>query len=135
MTLTIVPGGIRGYKLPDEFDHGFESIASAGKSGDTKLAVELLWQFAPMLTAAKKPDVRSKIDQMLADYSWIHFRAEDSPIPLTPPPADQITRLQPPLLLVQGEDEVYYFRELGKWMQLHVSGSERFEIPEGGPYC
>jgi len=131
-SLVIVPGGTGVKEWPPDLAEGFGAFVKVAKSGDLARANKMMMEFAPMVPAGKIPAVRERLEQMLTDYSWVHFTGEDKEMGLKPPAEEQITNLHAPLLIVHGELDANAFLEGGKWLQDNVSNAERIVIPGAG---
>ncbi|HET7678466.1 MAG TPA: alpha/beta fold hydrolase [Candidatus Limnocylindrales bacterium] len=124
-SLVLAPGWLPGHVWSESLQRGFEPIAEAAGRGDLPRAVELLMRFAPMVPAAQQPGVREPLEQMLREYSWVHYLDQwEEERPAGPAAIERLGEIHAPCLVVAGADDVPEFLEQAEIMAREIPGAE-----------
>lgn len=95
-------------------------------------ATKEFWLRHPLFSSLDHhPDARDQVRKMVADYDGGHWRGDLVATPL-PPITDRLDELTLPVLIVNGEQDVSGYREIGEILTATVPCAERVVLPHCG---
>ena len=83
-------------------------------------------------SAREKPDVASRLMQMVSDYSGWHF-GKDDPFPsLDPPAIEQLDKISVPTLIIVGEHDLVDFHSIAGILKDQIPAARKVVLPDVG---
>ncbi|MCU0806013.1 MAG: alpha/beta hydrolase [Burkholderiales bacterium] len=102
-SIVLVEGVVGGWTWSPAFQNAYRPVLEAGRRGDVA-AAKAAWLQQPFFaTARARPDVMTRVQRMVGDYSGWHFTHVDPERPLTPPAVRRFEELRVPTLALVGE--------------------------------
>ncbi|HYE54322.1 MAG TPA: alpha/beta hydrolase [Chitinophagaceae bacterium] len=130
-----VNGWDRKFKLDSVVIAYFESFFAALEKKDTTGAAELFTKFwcdGPKRTPQQVQDtIRNYVYQTTLANMQQH-KIRGWPVLAEPPAIERLHQWQPPLLIIDGDQDVPYIHEACSYIQSTVPGSKRISIPNTG---
>jgi 3-oxoadipate enol-lactonase len=105
----VATSAVGGFFWPDELAAAFAPIHEAGRRGDMALA-KRLWLAMPWFAPAREhPELRARLEAIVADYSGHHFAHDSLARSLKPPANDRLHEITAPTLVIVGERDLAYY--------------------------
>jgi pimeloyl-ACP methyl ester carboxylesterase len=115
-----------------EFGESLASVWSRARESGIQAAKELWLGLDLFEPAMKKPDVASRLTQMISDYSGWHF-GEDDPFPgLDPPAMQRLAEISAPTLSIVGEYDLSDFHTIAGVLQEQIPEARKVVLPGVG---
>jgi pimeloyl-ACP methyl ester carboxylesterase len=126
-TLIPVDASVSGYARAAAL-----SYSSTAKEAGVQAAREL-WLKDPLFKPAlEKPDVASRLAQIVSDYSGWHW-FNDDPVRVTDPPAiQQLDKVCAPTLIIVGERDIPRVHTVADILQKHIPNARKVVLPGVG---
>lgn len=133
LALVLVPGGLSGYRMPNEYMSGRQPFHDAARARQFGRAMKLFLDFEPMRTAASVPALRKRLEEMVGEHTWpLHQEGVPRPRPLTPPAAGRLNEIAVPTLVVTGALDMPAIRQQGEFIHAGIRGSESVVVAGAG---
>lgn len=120
-----LPGATSAHPRPPE------QVAAVARAEGVDAALAFWGRHELFAPTRRVPEASALLDEMLADYSGVHWSGAAVTPPLAPI-ADQIRAIAVPVLIVNGADELAGYLDLGERVHTEIPGSERVVIPRAG---
>lgn len=115
-----------------EFGESLVSARSRARESGVQAAKELWLGLNLFEPAMEKPDVASRLTQMVSDYSGWHF-GKDDPFPGLDPPAIQwLDRISAPTLIIVGEHDLADFHTIAGILHEQIPEARKVVLPGVG---
>jgi pimeloyl-ACP methyl ester carboxylesterase len=111
-SIVLVEGIVGGWTWSSAFQDGYRPVLEAGRRGDVP-AAKAAWLQQPLFAVARaRPEVMTRVQQMVDDYSGWHFTHVDPERPATPPAARRMREVAVPLVALVGERDLPDFHRM-----------------------
>ncbi len=130
-SVTSIDGIIDGFQW-DDFLPEYQRIWDIG--GDP-LAAKERWKNGDLFKPLRENEDASPwklVEQMLQDYSGLHFVKKDPVTPVIPPTAENIRNIRCPALILVGEKDYRDFHRMARLMHESIPNSEHAVVPNAG---
>jgi 3-oxoadipate enol-lactonase len=131
-SLTLVDSVLDGHALSAAWQALWNIIDQTAKAGDVAGA-KRLWLDHPLFAPAREqPRVKSRLQEMVDDYSGWHWTHGDSGYAPATPAAQRLDEIRVPTLIVIGERDLPDIHAIGDTLVSGIRGSTRVVIPGVG---
>jgi len=115
-----------------EFGESLVSVWSRASEAGIQAAKELWLDLDLFKPAMEKPDVASRLTQMVSEYSGWHF-GKDDPFPgLDPPAIQRLAEISAPTLSIVGEYDLSDFHTIAGVLQKQILEARKIILPGVG---
>jgi pimeloyl-ACP methyl ester carboxylesterase len=130
-SLIAVNSLLGGYQW-QEFGATIEAMFSAATESGVD-AARAVWLNSPLFEPAlEKPDVASRIKQIVGDYSGWHFVNEDPAIAPAPPAIQRLGEIAGPTLVLVGERDLPDFHAIADTLAHGIPNARKVVLPGVG---
>lgn len=121
-----------GFEWPDELNRWFAPIYSAARAGEMALAKEHWLNTGWFTPARQKPEVASRLEQIVTDYSGWHF-SHDNPVrSLEPAANERLDEISAPALVMVGErDLTFYNHPIARRLAQGIPNAQKVVVMPG----
>lgn len=89
-------------------------------------AAKKAWLSQPIFESARsKPNVLSRLKEMVLDYSGWHWLNDDPLLPSHPPASQRLNEIPVPTLVIVGEKDTEDFRKAADFLHHQITGSQK----------
>jgi 3-oxoadipate enol-lactonase len=129
--LVLLDSLLDGVPWDDESKAGLAELQTQVAAGGVAAGREA-WLAHPLFAAARqRPEVRAKLEAMVADYPGQHWLSQDPHLPDSPP-IDRLDQLTMPALVIAGERDVPGFLAMTDLLYRRLPDAECVLIPDAG---
>jgi len=129
--LVPVDSALGGFQW-QEFGASLESVWSKAKESGVQAAKEVWLDLDLFAPALEKPDVASRLVQIVSDYSGWHFVNEDPGRALDPPAIQRLDKVSAPTLIIVGERDLPDFHTIADTLQKGIPNARKVVLPRVG---
>ena len=127
-----VDANVGGFQLSQEFATRLNSLSSEAKESGVQAAREL-WLDDPIFKPAQeKPDVASRLVQIVSDYSGWRWINNDPVCSLDPPAIQRLDKIRAPTLIIIGERDLPDFHNIADTLQQRITNARKVVMPGVG---
>ena len=115
-----------------EFGESLASVWARATESGVQAAKELWLGLDLFKPAMRKPDVASRLAQMVSDYSGWHFVNDNPLLQLDPPPIQRLDGISAPTLIIVGEHDLPDFHTIGGILHGQIPKARKVILPGVG---
>lgn len=131
-SLIPVDAALGGYRWSAEWDASIAPVWKRGRAGDIAGARELWLKHALFAPALERPEVGSRLSQMISEYSgwhWVNRDPERSP---QPPAIQRLGQIRLPTLVILGAHDLPDFHRIADLLQSQIPKARKAVLPGVG---
>ena len=131
-SLVVIDSVVGGWRWSREWLTSYAPVVEAGRRQDVAQA-KALWLGLPLFAPARqKPEVDTRLKQMVGDYSGWHFVNHNPERPVTPPALGRLDSVRAPTLVLVGERDLPDFQRTAERLERDIPGARRAPVAGAG---
>ena len=127
---------LAGFDIGKEFTDGVAGVTAAGGADDVQLLHDRVWSFAPFRVAARMPEVRRTLNDMIVRQNTWPGQRPGAPRSKrsSTPPATRLNEIAVPTLVVVGDGEMPALRAEADFITKNIRGAKQTVIRGAGHF-
>jgi len=124
-SLVLVDSALDGFEWSEEFDASFTAIEKRAVQAGPSAGNRMWLEHALFVPACEQSDCRTKLTQMVGEYSGWTWVNKSPARGIRPPSAERLSEIHVPALLIVGERDLPDFQNIAERLATGIRGARK----------